>query len=227
MVNEFLMQSPEDTATFAKNLVEGDGVAGVGGFSLVCGKVGQSLAVISNRTPSAEGLAWIAGQRDETVGLSNATFGNRSWPKVVEGERMLKATIERSVERGDSKKTFVDGLMELLSVDTLPKKKESQGWESFVKELRHSILIPPIGGQGTGKASADEIAAGKSDQNVQVQKQTDPPAHMGGLYGTQKQTVVLVTHDGHITFVERTLFDSTAKSVPSSDRDRWFEFDIE
>lgn len=226
MVNEFLMQISEDTAAFAKNLVEGESVTGVGGFSLVCGKVGQPLAVISNRTPSAEGVTWIAGQRDETVGLSNATLGNRLWPKVVEGERMLKDTIERSVSQGDSKEAFVEGLMELLSVDTLPKKKETQGWESYVKELRHSIFIPPIGGEGTDDASADEIAAGKSDKNVQVQKQARPPAHMSGLYGTQKQTVILVTWDGCVTFVERTLFDAAAKPLQGTERDRWFEFNI-
>ncbi|KAL8987167.1 MAG: hypothetical protein Q9177_003606, partial [Variospora cf. flavescens] len=72
MANAFLMldkSSSEDTAAFAKNLVEGEGVTGVGGFSLVCGKVGKPLAVISNRTPSAEGMAWIAKGRDETIGL--------------------------------------------------------------------------------------------------------------------------------------------------------------
>ncbi|KAL8943993.1 MAG: hypothetical protein Q9216_000702 [Gyalolechia sp. 2 TL-2023] len=227
MVNGFLMESPEDTATFAKDLIEGDGVTGVGGFSLVCGKAGQPLAVISNRTPSAQGVTWIAGQRDKTVGLSNATFENRSWPKVVNGEKMLESAIEKSIRSRESKEVFVEELMQLLSVDTLPKKKETQGWESFVKELRHSIFIPPIGGEVTDQISADNIAAGKSDQYVQVQNQTTPVAHMGGLYGTQKQTVVLVSHEGHVTFVERTLFDAAAKPVQGPGRDRWFEFDLE
>ncbi|KAL8936321.1 MAG: hypothetical protein Q9211_004247 [Gyalolechia sp. 1 TL-2023] len=227
MVNDFLIQSPEDTATFAKNLVEGDGVTGVGGFSLVCGKAGQPLAVISNRTPNAEGLPWIAGRRDETVGLSNATFGDRSWPKVVNGEKLLESAIEKCVSRGDSKETFVQELMQLLSVDTLPKKKEKQGWESYVKELRKSIFIPPIGGQGTDNVGADEIAAGKSDKNVQMQNQTKSLAGMDGFYGTQKQTVVLVSQDGHVTFVERTLFDTGAEPIRGSERDRWFEFDLE
>lgn len=227
MVNDFLMQNSEDTATFAKNLIKGDSVKGVGGFSLVCGKAGQPLAVISNRTPNAEGMTWIAGQRDETVGLSNATFGDRSWPKVVSGEKMLESAIERSVSRRDSKETFVEELMQLLSVDTLPKKKEKQGWESYVKELRHSICIPPIGGEDTDHTSADQIAAGKSDKRVQVQNPKRPLAHLAGLYGTQKQTVILVSLDGHVTFVERTLFNAAAEPIRGSERDRWFEFDLE
>ncbi|KAI4116862.1 MAG: hypothetical protein LQ338_007650 [Usnochroma carphineum] len=231
IVNAWLMQdnaSSEDTAAFAKNLVEGEGVTGVGGFSLVYGKVGEPLAVISNRTPSAEGVAWIAQQRGETVGLSNATFGDRSWPKVLHGENLMQAAIEGSVEEKETKEQFVERLMELLSVETLPKKKKNQGWESYVKELRHSIFIPPIGGGGMDHVGADKIAAGKSDEHLEVESTADVEAHRegtSGWYGTQKQTVVLVGHDGHMTFVERTLFEA-ARHVDGPERDRWFEFDI-
>lgn len=232
MVNAFLMQDKngsDDTASFAKKLVEGEGVEGVGGFSLVCGKAGEPLAVISNRTPSAEGVVWIAQRRDETVGLSNATFGNRSWPKVLEGEKLMQAAVEESVEQKDTKEAFVARLMELLSVDTLPKLKQGQGLESYLRELRKSIFIPPIGGCAVDHARADEIAAGRSDDQVHIQSAAEVEAEkkgLSGVYGTQKQTVVLVGHDGHVTFVERTLFEGT-KPVDGSERDRWFEFKIE
>ena len=233
MVNAFLMQDkqkPEDTAKFAAELVEGEGVAGVGGFSLVCGKVGHPLAVISNRTSSAEGVTWIAQQRGETIGLSNTTFRDRSWPKVLDGEKMMRVAIEKSVSRGDSKEALVEELMQLLSVDTLPKRKQGEPMKSYVKELRNSILIPPIAGEGLDHVSADAIAAAKSDRLVEIQSQLDSPAHLqglNGLYGTQKQTVVLVTWGGCVTFVERTLFDATARRAPDAERDRWFDFDLE
>ncbi|KAI4143578.1 MAG: hypothetical protein LQ341_002878 [Variospora aurantia] len=232
MANAFLMldkSSSEDTAAFAKNLVEGEGVTGVGGFSLVCGKVGKPLAVISNRTPSAEGMAWIPKGRDETIGLSNATFGDRSWYKVLEGEKLMRAAIEKSVEQKEPKEDFVMRLMELLSRDTLPKLKQNQGLESYLRELRNSILIPPIGGDAMDHISADQIAAGKGNEQVGVEQLAKVKAQQQGLsggYGTQKQTVVLVGHDGHVTFVERTLFEG-AKLVEGPGRDRWFEFDVE
>ncbi|KAL8730054.1 MAG: hypothetical protein Q9181_004799 [Wetmoreana brouardii] len=233
MANAFLLQdkhSPEDTEAFARNLVEGNGVTGVGGFSLVCGKVGQPLAVISNRTPSTEGVTWIAQQKGETVGLSNAAFGNHSWPKVINGEKIMQAAIERSAKRKDSKEAFIEEMMQLLSIDTLPRRKQDEGWESYIMELRKSIFIPAIGGEGIDNIGADEIAAGKSDRHVQVQGEANAKEHKEGLtgvYATQKQTVVLVSHRGHVTFVERTLFDAAAKRTEGSERERWFEYDLE
>ncbi|KAI4274567.1 MAG: hypothetical protein LQ337_003835 [Flavoplaca oasis] len=233
MVNAFLMQdkhSIEDTESFARNLVEGEGVTGVGGFSLVCGKAGQPLAVISNRTPSVEGLTWIAQQKDETVGLSNAAFDDRSWPKVKDGEALMKSVIDRSLRNNDDQASLVEALMQLLSTDTLPNKKEGQGWKSYLRVLTKSIFIPVVGGEGMDHKHADEMAAGKTDESVPVQRQTNPIKSQkgtSGLYGTQKQTVVLVDHQGHVTFVERTLYDEEAHPVEGSGRDRWFEFDME
>ncbi|KAL8964137.1 MAG: hypothetical protein Q9183_004670 [Haloplaca sp. 2 TL-2023] len=232
MVNAFLMQektSPVDTESFAKRLID-EGVIDVGGFSLVCGQAGQPLAVISNRTPDVEDVTWIAKERDETVGLSNAAYGNHSWPKVNDGKKMMQEAIEASVKREDSKEAFVEEMMHLLSTDTLPKKKQGESWNSYVKELRNSIFIPAIGGEGTDDTSADGIATGKNDVKVQVQAQSIPKAGkdgLSGIYGTQKETVVLVNHNGSVTFVERTLFDADAQPTKASEQDRWLEFDLE
>ncbi|KAL9577857.1 MAG: hypothetical protein Q9212_006099 [Teloschistes hypoglaucus] len=233
LVNAFLMQDeqePVDAQAFATSLIDGDGVTGVGGFTLVCGKVGEPLAVISNRTPSANGVGWIAQGRGKTIGLSNAAFENRSWPKVLEGERKMQAAIEKSVLQKDTKADFIEEMMQVLSIDTLPRRKPNEGWDSYVKELRNSIFIPAIGGEGMDSASADEIAAGKSDAHLQVQQRRDLEKGndgLSGVYGTQKQTVVLVSHEGHVTFVERTLYDAMAQPIQGPARDRWFEFHLE
>ena len=152
-----------------------------------------------------------------TEGLSNAAFGNRSWPKVLDGEKLMKAAIRESVADQDTKAELIEKMMRLLSTDALPKRKEGQGWEAFVKELRMSIFIPKLGGDGMDGMSADDVAAARSDQHVQG---------LSGVYGTQKQTVLLVDHQGRVTFVERTLYDSDAQPIEASKRDRWYEFDV-
>lgn len=233
MVNAFLTQpgdSPKDTERFVRGLVAGEGLKGVGGFSLVCGNVGQPLAIISNRTPDIDDVSWIAKQKGETVGLSNAVYGDRSWPKVVKGEALMASTISESVARKDTKAELIEGMMRVLSTDTLPKRRKGEGWESYVNQLRHSIFVPAIGGEGMDQVPSDTIAAAKDDRHVynfDNEKAPRPGAGTSGVYGTQKQTVVLVDHQGKVTFVERTLYDEEARPIPTQHHDRIFEFQIE
>ena len=233
IVNAFLTQLSKkqtDTESFIDDLVADDGLKGVGGFSLVCGKVGEPLAVISNRTPNVEGITWIATERDETNGLSNAAFANRSWPKVLRGEKLLSSSVTRHANQGGSEASLIEDLFKILSDDTLPKKPKEVGWESFIKELRHSIFIPALAGEATHDKSADDVAAAKSMQPVVGLDGHNPetkPDTPGSLYGTQKQTVLLVNHQRQVTFVERTLYDEVGKSMSGPERDRTFRFNIE
>ena len=221
MVNAYLTHTREpanDTEEFVKKLVQSEELKGVGGFSLVCGLIGKPLAVISNRTPSVKGITWIAEKSNETVGLSNAAFADRSWPKVLKAESLLSSAIAESVAMADSKEEFVKKLMALLTVDTLPKLVRGQGWETHVKELSKSIFIPAIGGAGSDDMRADDVAAAKSNDHLRG---------LSGAYGTRQQTVVLVDHQGRVNLVERTLYGSNGKETSSKESDRWFEFDIE
>ncbi|MCJ1277664.1 hypothetical protein MMC21_005478 [Puttea exsequens] len=230
MVNAFLTQpagGEQSTESFIESLVANDGLTGVGGFSLVCGKIGEPLAVISNRTPNVEGITWIAQDRGQVVGLSNAAFSNRSWPKVLRGEELLSNVINANVAQNGDQVMLIKDLFDLLSDDTLPKRSEGQGWESFVKELRNSIFIPALGGEGT----AEDLATAKTNQHVSIIEDMNidekPGDGMSGLYGTQKQTIVLVDHKSKVTFVERTLYDSRGRQAPLNERDVMVGFNIE
>ena len=239
MVNAWLKLPPdsnETTAQFVERLVSEDGgLKGVGGFSLICGHIsitsGQvqaPLAVLSNRTPDAQGATWIAGSPGETHGLSNSAYGD-PWPKVAMGETLLKDAIQHSTDAGETKSQLVHRLLALLSTDTLPKRKGAESFETFLENLRQSIFIPAIAGDATKTASAQDVAAGKGEAPAEVvDPAKDKPKHDAvPVYGTQKQTVFLIDGLGHVTFVERTLFDNEGRPVDIGHGDRTFEFDLD
>lgn len=215
-------ETPEE---FARHLVENVGVSDVGGFSLVFGKLtrknigqqgAQGLAIISNRTEDASAMTWICKNSGDTQGLSNSHFGDRTWPKVVEGERRLQNAIEKHASARGSEAELIDQLFDILDLDTLPRQKRGEDWETYVYQLRNSIFIPRVGGEKVDVSTADELAA--ADQ--QGTAKTD-----SGTYGTQKQTVILVDHDGKATYIEKTLYDEQGQSV--QDDVRRHEFQIE
>ena len=233
MVNAFLTQPPHSsngTKKFVHDLAQADGLKGVGGFSLVCGQIGQPLAVISNRTPKVKDTAWIAKDKGETIGLSNAAFGNRSWPKVFRGEALLSSAIKQHLLEQRSQASLIEHLFRILDDDMLPRKPNDYPWDSYVQELRKSIFIPAIGGEGAEEARAEDLAASRSDQHVKIEdeaKSAETKHDIEGSYGTQKQTIVLVGRQGRVTFVERTLYDVNGGTTAAPDRDRTFQFDIE
>lgn len=229
MVNAVLTQPPEqgdDTTALARKLVEReDGLAAVGGFSLVFGNIGDPLAVISNRTPNMQSVTWIAGSRGETIGLSNGLITDRSWPKVTTGEQLLASAIHKDQTMGQPQENFVEDLFQILGADQLPKRPtdgKEAAWEIYVRELRKSIFIPVVGGEGL---DGQDLASAQSSQSVELESSSTGDG-LSGLYGTQKQTIILVNRSRHVLFIERTLFEVSARLV-GSQTERRFEFDID
>lgn len=228
--NAWLKSDPKANETaeqFAKRLVEEDGVKGIGGFSLCYGFVQdvakggkKGLAIISNRTPDAEALIYLAGKPHETHALSNAAYGDRSWPKVVNGEKWTKSTIENSVRNNETRDQLVERLLGVLSTDTMPKQKENEEWDMYMNQLRHSVFVPAIGRDGLEemKMPAHEIG------DVVKHKAIDATT---GCYGTQKQIVILVDKEGKVLYKERTLYDNEAKPIEKGKGDLVFEYQIE
>ncbi|OCL11466.1 DUF833-domain-containing protein [Glonium stellatum] len=234
IVNSFLLTDPHSTETteqFAQRLVDEDGVRGVGGFSLLFGQIRdvvdrgkKGLAIISNRTPDMDGLIWVARSPNETHALSNSFYGDRSWPKVVKGEEAVKAAVDQSVAKGESKGELLERLFQLLSVDTLPRQRDGESWDIYLRQLRNSIFVPaviPVPGSELSEKPADEIAATRTNGVAEIADATS------GVYGTQKETIILVDHTGKLTFVERTIYDGKGYPVEKGKGDRMFEFQIE
>lgn len=233
LVTAYLSKASEsdwDDEAFVKYLVDDLGIHNVGGFTLLFGKLRApkegilpGLGAVSNRTSSAEGLTRIATRSGETRGLSNTHFGDATWPKVVHGEQLLKEVIDQDVQHQESQDVLTGMLFDILSVDTLPRPQEGESFQTYTRQLRNSILIPPVGGQGVISKPADKIAAANGTG-------TSGPGDVkvgDGIYGTQKQTVILVNTGGHVTYVERTLYDDRAQATASDQKEKTFEFDIE
>ncbi|PNS13805.1 Transport and Golgi organization protein 2 [Sphaceloma murrayae] len=235
IVNAFLTtpaDSQETTTEAAKRIVEVDGVDDVGGFSLLFGRLrrpsndGQreGLAIISNRTPDVDGVIWVGQGSGEVHGLSNSHFGDTSWPKVTTGEKMLaEAVREHAGEADATRDSLVDRLFQILSVDTLPKRQSGEDWDAYVLQLRNSIFIPKVGGQMDTLAS-DEVHA--SDLLEKVESKSEEP-DLNGVYATQKQTIILVDHDGNVIFREKTLHTKHGNSNDGTEDMRTFEFQIQ
>lgn len=227
IVNSFLTATGS-TKDFVDGLFEHGAMENVGGFSLICGVVGEPLAMVSNRFSHPDDVQWIGGKNDETIGLSNAAVGDRSWPKVTAGEGKLKKAIQSSQSRKENHDLFITDLLRLLSTDTLPRCDSGQTLESCGKELKKSIFIPVLGGDAVEGENADQLAAAEIGEADEVLEQPGPSAILGlsGRYGTQKQTVILVDHDQRVHFVEKTLSHLPGVSVDTSNL-RKFEFKID
>jgi len=237
----------ESTPEFVHRLLGGEGVKGVGGFSLLCGKLRrhkassdelEPLAIISNRAGSPDDVPWIAGKRGEVYGLSNTCYDDpEAWPKVELGKELLKDAVAEALKTKLSEEELVENLYAILDTDTLPKQN-GEDFEAFIYRLRESIFIPSIGHATPPQQmpKADKIAAARPIPNGTatsaaqvVAKAEEHPeaAAMTGIYGTQRQTIMLVDWQGHVTFRERSLWDKEGNGIERGKADVKFEFQIE
>lgn len=216
--------SKETVENFAKRLIEEDGSTGVGGFSLIYGRVQdvvrhqKGMAIISNRTADSKAIAVVLDNSNETKALSNTHHDDYSWPKVVDGEHAVEEAVKRSIDVKDTKEQLIERMLDVLSIDTLPKREGEEELWTYLSKLRYSIFIPAIGGPNVIEKRGDEVATADKADKVSV---------TSGVYGTQKQTVILVDKQGKVTYVERSLFGEGGAAVPREEQDLKFEFDIE
>lgn len=225
IIRAFLTDSHSDTEAFVREMLSSGVSRDAGGFSLVCGNVGQPLAVMSNRAASEAEIPWIHPGSAQTVGLSNAAYGDHDWKKVMDGERMLRDAVTQSLDEGESEDDFIQRLIKLLSTDTLPRLEQDGEFETYIPELRNTVFVPPIG--HLPELRADEIAATTKKDKAFIPQKKEQVLGVNGLYGTQKQTVVLADHSGKVRLFERTLHDSNSRPIPIGQGDLDFTFELQ
>ncbi|TLS24507.1 hypothetical protein PpBr36_08753 [Pyricularia pennisetigena] len=175
IVSAWLAADPaERTPDFVHRILSGSGVKGVGGFSLVCGKLRRRrrrhplqrnhspqrgarsppppaldpLAIISNRSEHPEHVPYIASRPSETHGLSNTVFDapGPPWPKVSRGCDLLNRAVASAVSASLTQDQLVASLFSVLSTDDLPRLgNDAAAFEAYQPLLRTSVFIPPLG----------------------------------------------------------------------------------
>ncbi|KAL4987078.1 NRDE protein-domain-containing protein [Aspergillus falconensis] len=258
IVNSWLTRSKPDgdaeadadaTETYVEEMVASPTARNVGGFSLVCGYVNEPLAIVSNRSSTMDQITWIAGEKGQTKGLSNTVFDDRSWPKILDGERLMGEAVEKHVAEEEGEEELIERLLGVLNTNTLPGLDGDATAEDYLPYFRRSIFIPLIGTRDKTRskspAAAAEILAPGSTPSVCLEGRgdkaaTDPApvkeadvghdiidqSYLHGPYGTQKQTIILVKKEGRVRYFERTLYDEEAKAVPIGQGDRSFQFQV-
>ncbi|KAF8466458.1 DUF833 domain-containing protein [Kalaharituber pfeilii] len=261
MVNAFLtapISTVRATKEWVHNLFtsEGeDGCEGVGGFSLICGTIhpkkkqgGQEkvelepLAVISNRTTSDKEAHWICHTPDQVHALSNGAFVDETpWPKVALGKELLRKELEMAIKEDMCEENLIEVLFGVLSYDTPPPvTMGKQTYETDLESLRHSVFIPAFDShQEDEPGTDDEVSETEEGKTLATTKGTPAvhpcedgvPFDSPRVYGTQKQTVILVDRNGRVKYVERTLYDEQVRWVGGEEnkggRDSVCEFVIE
>lgn len=215
IVNEWLAGQPDtppSTRDFVERMVASEEARSVGGFSLVCGYVDEPLALVSNRSATMDHVSWVASERNQTLGLSNTTFDDRSWPKILDGERLVGEAIAAHVKAGEDEDALIGRLLQVLSQNNLPQLGPDATAEDYLPYFRRSIFVPRIGARETVPASSPGLPDGLDS------------SFLHGPYGTQKQTVILVGADRRVRYFERTLFDGDTNPIPAGQGDRSFEF---
>ena len=249
------LASPEEETTqaFVRRLLEGGSVKTVGGFSLVCGKLRkrsdlaaglEPLAIVSNRSGNPDDVPWLLEKRGVVYGLSNTSYTDPvTWPKVELGKEKLSQIIEEATQTDLGEKEMVEKFYALLDTDTLPQQN-GQEFEDYIYQLRKSIFIPPIGQetscQNTPKNGQMDTTTkpavqvpvdkrGSSDSELRDEERPDAVTNdcMSGIYGTQRQTILLVDWNGRATVFERSLWDERGNPIERGNGDMKFEFQIE
>lgn len=232
IVNSWLTSPPNENQTthsFVQEMVASPEAKQVGGFSLVCGRVNEPLAIVSNRSVDMDQITWVAAEKNQTRGLSNTSVDDRTWPKILNGEKLMQHAIEEHIQAGENEEALLQRLLGVLSTDTLPRLPEGTNVDTYIQHLRKSIFVPVIGADGDANQVAEDTAAATVEDELK-QPQTNGPLdqnYSAGPYGTQRQTILLARSDGRVRYFERTLYDNDAKAVPLGQGDRSFEFHVE
>jgi uncharacterized protein with NRDE domain len=145
--------------------------------------------------------------------------------------------LSSAVAAASDEAELVASLFNILDTDNFPSD-HTIDLEEGIPLLKHSIFVPAFG----GKEHQQEMCEARQRGEVKQTGHDSPGAEtltavarpdellngfQTGLYGTQRQTVILVDWDGNVTYTERALWDFHGNPIPRGEGDETFRFKIE
>ncbi|KAL6890677.1 NRDE domain-containing protein [Trichoderma evansii] len=252
MVNMWLGGLPDEgVMKGVDELVQDGGVKGVGGFSMVCSKLKRNhegIAIVSNRAADVKDVPLVGLEPDGVWGLSNTVYNDpNEWPKVTTGKRLLKEVVAEAAAKKSTEDDLIASLFSVLDTESMPERPAGSSLQEYMNLLKHTIFVPPIGDELNRVEMEKATAKGrilwadlknnrraveelKQESRPGVTPSSSPHPPMGfeeGMYGTQRQTVMLVDNEGNTTYVERALWDANGNEIPRGEGDVVFRFKIE
>ncbi|KAK9247256.1 NRDE protein-domain-containing protein [Lipomyces tetrasporus] len=198
----------------------------------------------------------MARVRAHTYGISNSLY-THPWPKVHRGCDLLASAITEDVLTQTSEfdnDAFIESLFRILLLDEMPREVlASPNPSTIFDALRHTIFVPVFKAtndllKDTNSSSLSPVVtdvARPDDSNNSAIGQTpspdghpisptisDPPTKpytfvKGKYYGTRTQTVILVSNEGRVQYIERTLHErDDIEHRNEESKTRTFVFDI-
>lgn len=134
--------------------------------------------------------------KNETIGISNSQI-TEPWPKVKLGVAALEEVVRAPPATEAELITQLEGILER---DTFPHQDAMKDMDPdrVFAHLRKSVFIPKL--------------------------KVHLPDGKDTFYGTRTNTIILVRKDGHVKYIERTLYDD--KTFEPKPTESIFEFDI-
>lgn len=241
------VKSEMSSEEFARQMIEEDGVEGVGGFSLCYGFV-QDVVKPSNLTSRASTSPEVSSEVS-----SSEEKGKQGKKQLHKGLTILSNRTPLStlphILTHPSQTTALSNT--LFTNHTWPKVLHGEALTAAAiaqsvaaNETRDELVTRLL-----AVLSTDTMPPRKPNEEwenylMQLRQSVFIPAIGGdvveqdsvrdevggatsGRYGTGKQSIVLVDREGKVFYLERTLFDQDAKPIAEGEGDRVFEFRVE